>query len=68
VDAVDRFAAAFRTEHHGNWMHTERLGGFCLILKREVLDKIGPAVDEWTDLSLFDTDIVSAKAQQAGYL
>jgi len=28
-----------------------------LILKREVLDKIGPALDEWADLSLFDTDI-----------
>jgi O-antigen biosynthesis protein len=67
TDAIDRFAAAFHQEHKGNWMHTERLGGFCLILKREVYEKIGRALDEWTDLSMFDTDILSAKAQQAGY-
>jgi hypothetical protein len=35
--------------------------------KREVLDKIGKALDEWTDLNLFDTDILSAKAAQVGY-
>jgi hypothetical protein len=26
-----------------------------------------PGLDEWTDLSLFDTDIVSAKARQEGF-
>jgi hypothetical protein len=65
--AVDRFAGEFRTEKKGNWMYAERLGGFCLLIKREVLDKIGNALDEWTDLSLFDTDILSSKAKQAGY-
>jgi GT2 family glycosyltransferase len=67
VAAVERFSVSFRTEHNKNWMYAERLGGFCLLIKREVLDKIGPALDQWTDLSLFDSDILSAKAQQAGY-
>jgi GT2 family glycosyltransferase len=38
-----------------------------LLIKRDVLDKIGPALDPWTDLSLFDTDILSAKVRQLGY-
>jgi GT2 family glycosyltransferase len=67
VAAVENYAAGFHKEHKGNWVYTERLGGFCLLVKREVLDKIGSALDQWTDLSLFDSDILSAKAQQAGF-
>ena len=47
--AVERFAVDFQQEHKGNWMHNERLGGFCMILKREVLAKFGPALDEWSE-------------------
>lgn len=65
--AVEKHAAGFRQEHQGNWMYADRLGGFCLLIKREVLDKIGTSLDEWSDLSLFDTDILSSKAMQAGY-
>jgi O-antigen biosynthesis protein len=67
VSGVERFAVNFHKEQQGTWVHAERLGGFCLLVKREVLDKIGPALSEWTDLSLFDTDILSAKAKQVGY-
>ena len=28
---------------------------------------IGAGLNEWTDLGLFDTDILSAKAQEAGF-
>jgi hypothetical protein len=38
-----------------------------VLVKRVVLDKIGVALDEWSDLSLFDSDILSAKATQAGF-
>jgi GT2 family glycosyltransferase len=65
--AVERFADKLRTEQKGNWLYAERLGGFCLLIKREVLDKIGGALDQWTDLSLFDSDILSAKAKEHGY-
>jgi hypothetical protein len=37
------------------------------LIKQEVIKRIGPDLDKWTDLSLFATDILSAKAQQAGY-
>lgn len=66
VETVDRFAREFREQNKGKWLEVERLGGFCLLLKRDVLAKIGP-LDEWTDLGLFDTDILSAKARKAGY-
>lgn len=66
VEAVEDFARAFREKNRGKWVEAERLGGFCLILKREALVKMGP-LDPWTDLGLFDTDILSSKARQAGY-
>jgi O-antigen biosynthesis protein len=67
VAAVERFAESHKNEHKGKWLHAERLGGFCLLVKREVLDKIGPGLEQWSDLGLFDTDILSAKARQLGY-
>jgi O-antigen biosynthesis protein len=67
VSAVDRFAVDHRKEQQGKWMYAERLGGFCLLVKREVLDKIGTALNEWTDLSLFDSDILSSKAKEVGF-
>src|SRR5262249_37088753 len=66
-DEVNRFAWDFREEHKGHFLDTDPLGGFCLLVKRAVLDKIGP-LEKWTDLSLFDTDILSAKARQAGFI
>jgi len=67
TSAVERFAEKHRVEQKGNWLYAERLGGFCLLVKREVLDKIGSDLDQWTDLGLFDSDILSAKAKQQGY-
>ena len=48
-------------------MQVERLGGFCLLIKRALLKRIGAGLNEWTDLGLFDTDILSAKARQEGF-
>ena len=48
-------------------LEPHRLGGFCLMIRRAVLDRIGAKLDQWTDMSLFDTDILSAKARQAGF-
>ena len=38
-----------------------------MLLRRAVLERVGPGLNAWTDLSLFDTDILSAKAHQAGF-
>jgi GT2 family glycosyltransferase len=66
VEAVESFAREFRDKNRGKWGEVERLGGFCLCLKRDALVKIG-SLDAWTDLSLFDNGILSAKAREAGY-
>ncbi|HZZ81931.1 MAG TPA: hypothetical protein VFE62_25755, partial [Gemmataceae bacterium] len=66
IAAVERFAASRHKEQQGNWMYADRLGGFCLLVKRAMLAKIGPALAERSDLNLFDSDILSSKAQQAG--
>jgi GT2 family glycosyltransferase len=65
TEAVHAFANEFREQHKGKWCEAERLGGFCLLLKRAVLDRIG-SLDE-DGLGLFDTDVLSARARQAGY-
>jgi GT2 family glycosyltransferase len=69
VGAVDAFARKFFEEHKGEWMEVDRLGGFCLLFKREMLKKIESTsvLRQWTDLRLFDTDILSVKARLAGY-
>lgn len=65
--AVERFATEHEQANKGKWMEAERLGGFCLLIKRQVLDRIGSEINQWSDLSLFDTDILSSKARQAGF-
>jgi GT2 family glycosyltransferase len=67
VQAVQRFAQQFAAAHKGKWLQAERLGGFCLLIRRSVLERVGTGLAEWSDLGLFDTDILSAKAAQAGF-
>jgi GT2 family glycosyltransferase len=64
--AIDTFARQWRDDHRGKWLEAERLGGFCLLVKRDVLKRIGH-LREAGDLALFDTDLLSAKARQAGF-
>ncbi len=68
VVAIQEFANDHREKNKGKWLETDRLGGFCLLMKKAVLDRIGlPNLEKWTDLSLFDTDILSVKTRQAGF-
>jgi GT2 family glycosyltransferase len=67
INAVQRFAHEFRVRDPGKWIQVDRLGGFCLLIRRSVLDRIESKLDEWTNLSLFDTDILSMKPREAGF-
>jgi GT2 family glycosyltransferase len=68
VEAMHAFAREHREANKGKWQEVDGLGGFCLLVKRQVLDRIGlHNLDKCTDLSLFDTDILSTKARQAGF-
>jgi GT2 family glycosyltransferase len=66
ADAVHAFARQLRQEQRGKWVEAERLGGFCLLVKREVLRRIGPLESD-LGLGLFDTDVLSVKARGTGY-
>jgi GT2 family glycosyltransferase len=68
VDAMHAFARDLHEKNKGKWQEAECLGGFCLLIRRQLLDRIGLSrLEQWTDLSLFDTDILSAKARQFGF-
>jgi GT2 family glycosyltransferase len=67
VSAVEGFARDHHGEMRGKWIEVDALGGFCLLIRRELLERIRPALAQWTDLSLFDTDIAGKKARQEGY-
>jgi O-antigen biosynthesis protein len=66
TSTLDAFARQWRDEHKGKWVEADRLGGFCLLIKREVLKRIGH-LREASDLALFDSDLLSTKARQAGF-
>jgi O-antigen biosynthesis protein len=66
VSAVEEFARKWRQEQRGKWTEAERLGGFCLLVKRGVLERVGP-LQQWSELAFFDNQLLSSKARQAGY-
>jgi len=63
---LHRFAAGLAGQHRGALVEVERLVGFCLLVKREVLEKIG-GFDERFGLGLFEDDDLCLRARQAGY-
>jgi len=68
MDVINAFARDFREKAKGKWSEVDRLAGFCLLVKRQVLDKVGlPNLEKVSELSLFDTDQLSDKARQAGF-
>jgi GT2 family glycosyltransferase len=67
VSDVEAFARDFGAQQRGKWIEVEQIGGFCVLIRREVLHRIKTALAQWTDLSLFDTDIVGSKARQVGF-
>jgi GT2 family glycosyltransferase len=40
VQAVHSFAREFHGQNKGQWMQVERLGGFCLLIRRAVLERV----------------------------
>ncbi len=66
VREVEQFSRAWREEHRGKWMETEQLGGFCLLIKRDVLTKLGSLVTQ-AGLNVFDTEALCRRIRQAGY-
>lgn len=50
----------------GQWFTTERLGFYCVALKREVMDRVG-FLDERFGLGMFEDDDYCIRARNAGF-
>jgi glycosyltransferase involved in cell wall biosynthesis len=64
---VEGFARKRKQEFAGKAIETQRLTGFCLLLRRDVLDRLGSGLDERFGLGFFDDDDLSLRVRQAGY-
>src|SRR5262249_20880414 len=65
LDDLPAFAARRRQEYARKAMQVDRLTGFCLLVRREVLDRVG-GYDEQYGLGFFDDDDLCVRAQEAG--
>jgi glycosyltransferase involved in cell wall biosynthesis/Flp pilus assembly protein TadD len=66
LEELDAFAARRRQEYAGRALEVDRLIGFCLLLRRDVVQAIGP-LDEQFGLGFFDDDDLGVRARAAGY-
>jgi len=64
--SMHAFAARLREEYKGVFVEMSFCVGFCLVVRREVIDKVGGFSEEFAPLFFEDTDY-SMKAQKAGY-
>jgi GT2 family glycosyltransferase/tetratricopeptide (TPR) repeat protein len=63
---LDAFAARWMQEHAGRALGVERLTGFCLLVRREVLKRVG-AFDERYGPGFFEDDDLCVRAREAGF-
>ena len=66
VAGLDAFASQRRQDYAGQALPVERLSGFCLLARREVMQKLG-GFDEEFGLGFFDDDDLCLRARQAGF-
>jgi len=66
LSGLPGFAVRQRNKFANKAQRVERLTGFCLLVRREVLDKIG-GFDERFGLGFFDDDDLCVRARQAGF-
>jgi GT2 family glycosyltransferase/predicted Zn-dependent protease len=66
LDGVDAFAARRRREFAGQALRVERLTGFCLLARRDVLHRVG-GLDEGYGAGFFEDDDLCVRVRQAGF-
>jgi GT2 family glycosyltransferase/Flp pilus assembly protein TadD len=66
LKGLKKFSQAFARKHEGETMPYWRVVGFCMLIKREVIDKIG-GLDGRFGLGNFEDDDFSLRAALAGF-
>jgi glycosyltransferase involved in cell wall biosynthesis/Flp pilus assembly protein TadD len=67
LGGLDEYARRRAEVFAGQALETQRLTGFCLLIRHEVLDEIGGRLDEGFGLGFFDDDDLCLRARKAGY-
>ena len=63
---IEEFARKWGAANDGRLIETERLVGFCLLIRREVIDRIG-FFDERFGIGNFEDDDYCRRAREAGF-
>jgi GT2 family glycosyltransferase/tetratricopeptide (TPR) repeat protein len=63
---LEAFAARRRHEYAGKAVEVERLTGFCLLVRRDLLEEVG-GFDERFGAGFFDDDDLCVRARRAGF-
>jgi len=63
---LHKFACEFNRQGPEKWFDADVLAGFCMLIRREVFDKIGN-LDERFHVGTFEDDDLCARAKMAGY-
>lgn len=66
LDGLDAFSTRQMMQHSSDHSRTLRLGGFCLLIKRELLARIG-GLDTRFDGNFYEFNDYSMRAHMAGY-
>jgi GT2 family glycosyltransferase len=66
TQAVDHFAQEYREANHGQWAEMEQIGGFCWLVKKEVLGKV-QLLEEEAEEAVLDARRFSGRVRRAGY-
>jgi Flp pilus assembly protein TadD len=66
VEEMHHYAQLFHQKNRGNWFDCPRIVGFCMLIKREVVEKIG-LLDERFGKGNYEDDDYCLRARQAGY-